>query len=119
MQVSCNLIVFNFYLILIPQIPFVWDEFLPEADEDFSRACMRYERNLDAMGDGDTPPDVPVPRMQVGEVRNFLRLSTAIKLLLASSVCEESIVRGQTLLSEYLLGLHEVSNSSRYLRVFL
>ena len=53
-------------------------------------------------------PKAPIPRMQFTEDTNFLWLATALKLLLAPSVTDSSIIRGEQLLQEYLIGYLEV-----------
>ena len=56
-----------------------------------------------------TPPTLPTKRMQHGEPRNFLRLATALKILLSSSIDDHQLERAGKLLQEYLLGFREVS----------
>jgi hypothetical protein len=54
-------------------------------------------------------PKLPVPRMQEGEDRNFLRFSAALKILVCSSITVRGIDRAKELLRDYLLGFSEVS----------
>ncbi|TDL16892.1 hypothetical protein BD410DRAFT_844068 [Rickenella mellea] len=46
--------------------------------------------------------------MQDGEAVNFLRLATALKILLSSSIDEPQLQRAETLLLDYLQGLKEL-----------
>ena len=50
--------------------------------------------------------------MQKDEVKNFLRLSTALKLLLAPSISDASIDRASKLYEDYVLELDQVSSFS-------
>ncbi len=54
-------------------------------------------------------PDVPRARLQEGEVENFLRLATALKIFLGASITDEGIDRAELLFREYLCNLEEVS----------
>lgn len=53
-------------------------------------------------------PPCPTPRMQSGEVRLLLQLSTALKLLLAPVTTVQDRERGTSLLFDYLVGYKEV-----------
>ena len=93
----------------------MWDAFLSNSDTDYERAVDQYEIRLNAYHadsenpDRGEPPDVPRPRMQKDEVKNFLRLSTALKLLLAPSITDASIDRASKLYEDYVLELEHVS----------
>lgn len=52
--------------------------------------------------------------MKKGEVVNFLRLSTALKIYLSTSITDAGIDRASKLLEEYLLELGQVSNISSF-----
>lgn len=54
------------------------------------------------------PPPEPRKQMDPLEVPIFLKLSTALKLLLSSSISEEQLIRGETLLREYLTDFRNV-----------
>ena len=64
------------------------------------------KRKVDAK---PTPPVKPARRMQHGEAVNFLRLATALKILLSSSIDETQLQHGEALLLEYLQGFKDVS----------
>ncbi|KAI0351887.1 hypothetical protein OH77DRAFT_1592537 [Trametes cingulata] len=111
-------------------IPIIWDRFLDAATEEHQRALRRYEKartaweksanavhkaaqarastgadvKPSAKKDDTLPPapSVPVPRMQAEEVDLFLKLATALKLILASSGTDASYHRGCGLLNKYL-----------------
>ena len=55
--------------------------------------------------------DLPRPRLQRDEITNFLKLSTALKLLLATHISDSAINRASKLLEEYLLDFGRVSDS--------
>ncbi|TDL17025.1 hypothetical protein BD410DRAFT_816596 [Rickenella mellea] len=55
-----------------------------------------------------TPPKPPSIRMHSDEASNFLRLATALKIILSSSIDEAQLDRAETLLEEYLLGFKEL-----------
>src|SRR4030081_182920 len=55
-----------------------------------------------------TQPQAPQPRMHTDEPINFLRLATALKMLLSRTVSDQSIARGATLYTEYLFGFKQV-----------
>ncbi|KAI0363116.1 hypothetical protein BV20DRAFT_929772, partial [Pilatotrama ljubarskyi] len=112
------------------QIPIIWDRFLDAATDEYQRAHKRYEKALaawqrtagtnkkvmQAVGgaetkkDGTLPPapTAPVPRMQGEEVDLFLKLATALKLILASSGTDAGYHRGCDLLDAYLRGYREM-----------
>ncbi|TDL15548.1 hypothetical protein BD410DRAFT_732539 [Rickenella mellea] len=111
------------------QIPIVWDLFEDEAVSEFQSAQSRYETAMkvyDAalekwnasqaggepshenakkrkINEKPTPPKPPSIRMQSDEASNFLRLATALKIILSSSIDEAQLDRAEALLEEYLL----------------
>ncbi|TDL13709.1 hypothetical protein BD410DRAFT_734964 [Rickenella mellea] len=121
-------------------IPIVWDMYSEEANVDFQKAKLKWEDDKkeyemamalwesNAHQDAETgeiqtgkkrkadgqpvPPKKPKVRMQDGEARNFLRLATALKILLSSSIDDEQLERAQILLEEYLLGFKELYGES-------
>ncbi|EIW65136.1 uncharacterized protein TRAVEDRAFT_16965 [Trametes versicolor FP-101664 SS1] len=111
-------------------IPILWERFLPASHEEHQRALKTHQKAMDAWKKANDahkkatveheapkvpkakkakvpkpmpPPAPPVPRMHAGEVDLFLKLSTALKLILASSVTDETRRRGCQLLHEYLV----------------
>jgi hypothetical protein len=56
------------------------------------------------------PPVKPLPRMHEDEPVNFLRLATALKLLLGQSIDEAMILRGAQLFEDYIIHFKEVRN---------
>lgn len=76
-----------------------------EADPEYTRACQQYEELLN---EDEPAPKAPRSRLQAGEIHNMLRLATALKLLLATSVTDEKLDRGTALLREYILELDAV-----------
>ena len=54
------------------------------------------------------PPNVPRARLQDGDVVNFLRLATALKIFLGPSINDQGIARAEELFREYLTNLDEV-----------
>ncbi|KAF8157655.1 hypothetical protein K438DRAFT_1861264 [Mycena galopus ATCC 62051] len=72
-------------------IPVVWERFLDEAEKGLAT-------------DPPSPPDIPCPRMQRDEDTNFLRFSTALKILVGSSIKLQKLKHADRLLQEYLLG---------------
>ncbi|KAJ7148860.1 hypothetical protein C8R46DRAFT_1167134 [Mycena filopes] len=76
-------------------IPIVWERFLAEAEKEYTAASRRYPNAMQVYeakkktwergnrkANPPTPPKKPVQRMQPGEDTNFLRFSTALKILL-------------------------------------
>lgn len=54
------------------------------------------------------PKEATKPRMQVGEAENFLKLSSALRLLLAPSLTLQDLDQGDRLLREYMNGFKNV-----------
>ncbi|EPQ57917.1 hypothetical protein GLOTRDRAFT_91486 [Gloeophyllum trabeum ATCC 11539] len=67
------------------------------------------KRKLDEADDPmPAPPDTPEKRMHKEEPLLFLRFATAIKILLGRPIDDRAIVRGLTLLRDYLLQYREL-----------
>lgn len=76
------------------------EESAPDASKKKEKKALRKPKPL--------PPNVPRSRLQDKEVVNFLRLASALKIFLGTSINEEGIVRAEELFKEYLSNLDEV-----------
>lgn len=52
--------------------------------------------------------------MQKGEPENFLRLATALKILMSVTIMDDAIPRGEALYETYLIEFRRVCSSSFY-----
>ena len=55
------------------------------------------------------PPPIPKPRMKKGEVANFLKLATSLKIYLSRSISDAAVERASKLYEEYICELEQVS----------
>jgi hypothetical protein len=103
---------------------------LKEAQDDFEKATKNFPKVMEkyhtdllawekASASASTSkrkkapptlPSKPLPRMQPGEVKMFLRLCCSLKILLGRSINTEYIERGSKLLEEYLMSYRKVSS---------
>jgi hypothetical protein len=111
------------------KIPIIWDRSIKEVESQHKKALQDYEekkqdwddemnewKKARARGKGKTnvdPPEEPKAprlRMQRGEEENFLRYSTALKILVGSSIGTQAngLGRAKTLLEDYLLNFSRV-----------
>jgi hypothetical protein len=83
-----------------------------------SRPPAKGKNKTGTSNDKPTRPKKPIPHMQKDEPYNFLRLATALKIFLGSSVKKNMIPRATKLLQDYLCGFRKVS-SSFYLSAYV
>jgi hypothetical protein len=96
------------------QIPFIWDIWLPKAEADFKKQIDKWEsedaKRLRRIASGKprktdaTAAEKPNRRMLPGDEKNFLKLATALKIVMARSVKDSDIPRARELLYDYLTG---------------
>ncbi|KAI0311343.1 hypothetical protein OF83DRAFT_1251718 [Amylostereum chailletii] len=119
-------------------LPFIWDIFLPSATQEYEVAKAKFDsnsrkgkekavavtgdvagvKNKSKKGKGNkatmtTVPKSPTWRIHPDETRLTLLLAAAIKVLLAFSHTEESLQRGEALLTEYLLLYKQVHGQDK------
>ncbi|KAJ7576456.1 hypothetical protein C8J56DRAFT_1117364 [Mycena floridula] len=98
-------------------IPVVWEAFLPREEvekqkaekeeykqrlDDYKEAFDRWKRRR--RGPKPKEPEKPDrPRMHFDEPTNFLRFSTALKLMTAGKVTQDGLTKAEKLLEDYLL----------------
>ena len=85
------------------KLPFIWSEWGPKAYTEYLKEVDQWEHKDEA-----TRGAKPSPRMLETDVDNFLKLATAMKIVLARSVRVQDIPRAKELLFQYLKGFHEV-----------
>ena len=104
------------------QLPFVWAEWQPLAQDEYTRKLnvWRKQENarLNRLRTGlavkktdeiSTPP--PILRMHEGEAENLLDLANALKIILARSVLRDDLPRAEYFLDKYLQKYLEVRSS--------
>jgi hypothetical protein len=106
------------------QIPMVWDEWYPAAIADYLKKTENWDKNEQARlkrvakgkqkagGKDDKPIPKPAPmRMHADDADFFLKLSAALKIVMARSIDVADLPRTQKLLQDYLLGFLRVRPS--------
>lgn len=91
------------------QIPIVWERFMKDSDKDYERALKTWKQAGKATGEPK-----PSPRMVPEEALNFLRFSTALKIIVGRSVRLDQLDCVKTLLRDYLLTYLDVSSHIRH-----
>ncbi|KAJ7598689.1 hypothetical protein C8J56DRAFT_708797, partial [Mycena floridula] len=98
-------------------IPVVWEAFLPPEEvekqkaekEEYKQKLADYKEAFDRWkqrrrGTKPKEPEKPDrPRMHFDEPTNFLRFSTALKLMTAGIVTQDGLTKAEKLLEDYLL----------------
>jgi hypothetical protein len=103
------------------QIPMVWDEWYPVAVADHLKKTENWDKNEQARlrrvakgkqkagGKDGKPVPKPAPmRMHADNADVFLKLSAALKIVMARSIDVADLPRAQQLLQDYLLGFLRV-----------
>jgi hypothetical protein len=103
------------------QIPMVWDEWYPIAMADHLKKTENWDKNEQARlrrvakgkqkanGKDNQPSSKPGERrMDVNDADVFLKLSAALKILMARSINTTDLPRAKELLQGYLLGFLQV-----------
>jgi hypothetical protein len=99
----------------------VWDEWYPVAVADHLKKTANWDKNEQARlrrvgkgkqkagGKDDRPIPSPAPmRMQADDADIFLKLSAALKIIMARSIDVADLPRAKQLLQNYLLGFLRV-----------
>jgi hypothetical protein len=99
----------------------IWDMWLPQSEEDYKKQSVKWEteeaKRLRRIACGkpkktDTKAaEKPKRRMPPGDADNFLKLATALKIIMARSIKDSDIPRARELLHDYLVGFLKVRNS--------
>ena len=121
--VVCTLLVYNsifeFLLTCIHvQLPLIWDEWYPRAEQDLAKQMENWDKNeqkrLRHLASGSTKPadknpaPKPTIRMLKGDADNFLKLAAALKIILGRSIYDADMPRAKALLEDYLKTFFEV-----------
>ena len=85
------------------KLPFIWMEWGPKAYKEYLKELDQWQKKDEATRGAE-----PHPRMLDKDVDNFLKLATALKIILGRSVRPQDIPRAKELLLSYLKGFFEV-----------
>ncbi|KAL5521122.1 hypothetical protein ACEPAG_9044 [Sanghuangporus baumii] len=100
-------------------IPLIWREWFPIDQEEFRKRHQRWETleaqclqriaNGTATTDDQMQKNRPQPQqMHENDTKNFLKLATALKIILGRSVKCADLTRAENLLKEYLQGFLQI-----------
>ena len=79
------------------KLPFIWMEWGPKAYKEYLKELDQWQKKDEATRGAE-----PRPRMLDKDVDNFLKLATALKIILGRSVRPQDIPRAKELLLSYL-----------------
>ena len=96
------------------KLPFIWSEWGPKAYEEYLKELDQWQQKDEATRGAE-----PRPRMLENDADNFLKLATALKIVLARSIKHQDIPRAKELLLSYLgeflnVLLFELSGFTQY-----